>query len=864
MYIKSFNNDWYFWREKDAFSLIWDIPENARRIDLPHDAMLESTPSAESRNGGNTGYRDGDVYIYVKRIFIPEEAAQKTLIIKFEGVYMNAFVYVNGQQAGKNVYGYSVFYVALNDYIEYGKENEIRVQVRAGAMTNSRWYSGAGIYRDVWLLESDITYLEPDGVQIRTEYADEEYAVLEVKSEIHNRHFQYQNLVLESVITDDDGNLIATERIPVLLDGGESRICTQRFTVDSPKLWSAETPVLYKIISRLYLEKKQIPKNLKLADWENYQKEVVLLDENEEAFGIRTLRLNRKKGLLVNGVPVKLRGACIHHDSGLLGTATYEYAQYRQIRKLKEAGFNAIRMSHHPMAPAMLRACDRLGMYVMDETFDMWTIFKTSYDYALYYKECWEEDVSTMVRKNYNHPSVILYSVGNEIPEIGNGHGANICDDLCKKIKEMDPTRFTLVSINGIFATGTDITVLLEDIVKRHADENGMDENRQVSGINVNEFMSLQEAYMDEIVTHDMVSRRLETACASVDIAGYNYMTARYEPDGINYPNRIIVGSETYPPEIGRNWTEVKKFNHVIGDFTWTGWDYIGEAGIGIPGYAAGEGGFGAVFPAQLAYCGDYDITGWRRPLSYYREIVFGLRETPYIAVQNPAGYGRELMKTPWVMSDAISSWTWDGYEGKPVKVEVYSSGQEVELFSNGVSLGRKNVGEDLPYRSVFDMVYEPGSLVAITYENGKELGRFELSTASVERELIISVEESLKYASRCMEKFTKDIAKLIYLNVELRDEKDQLVMNDDRKLHVTVQGAERLGFGSANPKSLYHYQEDITETYLGRAQIILKAIEETSSEEKKIIVNVKEIRKDENDEKRNHCQGRTRSIIID
>lgn len=236
--------------------------------------------------------------------------------------------------------------------------------------------------------------------------------------------------------------------------------------------------------------------------------------------------------------------------------------------------------------------------------------------------------------------------------------------------------------------------MLLEDIVKRHADENGMDENCQVSGINVNEFMSLQEAYMDKIVTHDMVSRRLETACASVDIAGYNYMTARYEPDGINYPNRIIVGSETYPPEIGRNWTEVKKFNHVIGDFTWTGWDYIGEAGIGIPGYAAGEGGFGAVFPAQLAYCGDYDITGWRRPLSYYREIVFGLRETPYIAVQNPAGYGRELMKTPWVMSDAISSWTWDGYEGKPVKVEVYSSGQEVELFSNGVSLGRKTSGK--------------------------------------------------------------------------------------------------------------------------------------------------------------------------
>lgn len=854
MYLQNFNRDWYFWREKDAFSLIWDIPKNAKRIDLPHDAMLESVPYAESRNGGNTGYRDGDVYIYVKRLFLPEEAAKKTLKIKFEGVYMNAFVYVNGQQAGKNMYGYSVFYVDINDYVEYGKENEIRVQVRAGAMTNSRWYSGAGIYRDVWMLESDVTYLEAEGVQIATEFADEDYAVLSIKSEINNRDCQRRNLILESIIIDDSGNVIAAERTPVLLNGGESRICTQRMTVDSPELWSDKNPVLYKMVSRLYSERKKENSGVRLADWEEYQKEIVLLDENEEVFGIRTLQLNRKKGLLVNGVPVKLRGACIHHDSGLLGSATYEYAQYRQIRKLKEAGFNAIRMSHHPMAPAMLRACDRIGMYVMDETFDMWTIFKTSYDYALYFKECWEEDVRSMVRKNYNHPSVILYSVGNEIPEIGSGHGANICDDMCRKIKELDSIRYTLVSINGIFATGTDITTLLEDIVKRHADESSMEEEK-VSSINVNEFMTLQEAYMDEIVTHDMVSRRLEMACASIDIAGYNYMTARYEPDGKDYPNRIIVGSETYPPEIGRNWKEVKRFEYVIGDFTWTGWDYIGEAGIGIPGYTEGEGGFAARFPAQLAYCGDIDITGWRRPLSFYREIVYGLRTKPYIAVQNPAGYGKELMKTPWVMSDAVSSWTWGGYEGKPIKVEVYSSGEEVELFRNGISLGRKKAGEDLLYRTVFDTVYEPGSLVAVSYEDGKELERYELCTAYGKSELIISVEETEK----CLDKYETDMTKLFYLNVELTDEKGQLVMNDDRKLCVSVRGAELLGFGSANPKPLYHYQTNITETYLGRAQMILKA-----AGNEKIYVEVKEIGEDETNEKRNNSEVRTRSIIID
>lgn len=701
------------------------------------------------------GYRDGDIYIYVKKIYMPKEAAVKTNIIKFEGVYMNAFVYVNGQQAGKNAYGYSTFYVNLNDYVDFGKENEIRVQVRAGAMPNSRWYSGAGIYRDVWMLEAGLTYFTPEGVQISTEYADADCAVLSVRSEIKNRNYICEDLVLESIIKNINGDVILTELTPVVVDGGETRICTQRMTIDFPQLWSDEHPILYKLASRLYSRKKEEFQNVKLADWEDHQSNDCLLDENEESFGIRTLQINRKQGLLVNGVMVKLRGACIHHDSGLLGAATYEEVQYRQIKKLKAAGFNAVRMSHHPMAPAMLRACDSLGMYVMDETFDMWTTFKSSYDYALYFKECWEYDVSAMVKKDYNHPSVILYSVGNEIPEIGSGYGLKICDDLCKKIKQMDTTRYTLASINGIFASGMEINALLVDVVKRHADKTKRD-TVDVTNVNVNEFMTLQEAYLDEIVTHDIVSRRLELACASVDIAGYNYMTARYEMDGKTYPNRIIVGSETYPTEIGRNWEEVKKYSHVIGDFTWIGWDYIGEAGIGIPGYAFGEGGFGAAFPAQLAYCGDFDITGWRRPMSYYREIVYGLRKTPYIAVQNPYGYDKDLVKTPWVMSDATANWTWEGYEDRPIKVEVYTPGEEVELFINGISVGRKKSGSDLTYRTVFDMIYKPGILTAVAYENGRELGRYELQTVSEGRQLVI-VAESL-------EKNTLDKSDLIYL----------------------------------------------------------------------------------------------------
>ncbi|MDD7177630.1 MAG: glycoside hydrolase family 2 TIM barrel-domain containing protein [Lachnospiraceae bacterium] len=359
-----------------------------------------------------------------------------------------------------------------------------------------------------------------------------------------------------------------------------------------------------------------------------------LLDENMETFGIRTLSVDPKHGFCVNGKTVKLRGSCIHHDSGILGAATFYDAEYRRVRMLKEAGFNAIRMAHHPAASALLRACDELGMYVMDEAFDMWQRCKSDHDYGLFFDECWEKDVEAMVRKDFNHPCVVMYSIGNEIPEIGTDHGAKMCHDISEKIKESDPTRYTLASINGIFAASDVIQGIVAELL------NEQEAAGEISG-DVNNFMAVMDANTDKIVVHNEITKRLDKACAYTDIAGYNYMTARYELDGRIRPNRVIVGSETYPPAIAKNWELVESLDHVIGDFTWTGWDYLREAGIGVPAYQFGEGGFSAVYPCMLAYCGDIDITGHRRPASYYREIVFGLRQTPYIAVQNPYQYGK-------------------------------------------------------------------------------------------------------------------------------------------------------------------------------------------------------------------------------
>ena len=777
MKLCKWNDNWKFWPDKDAFALVWNIPDNAADITLPHDAMIESPAYAESPNTGNTGFRDGGNYTYVKLLELTEEEASKKHIIRFDGVYCHALVYVNEQLAGSEANGYSTFYVDITPWLHAGT-NEIRVQARNAGMTNSRWYSGSGIYRDVHMLTSDATYIEPDMVQITTENADEELAVVSVKTNVINETMRARTLVLSTVIKDADGTAAGCEKTVFFMKASESRTLTQRIIVKSPKLWSAETPDLYSF-------------EMRLCDGENE------IDDACGSFGIRILSLDAARGFRVNGEEVKLRGACIHHDSGIIGAATYEDAQRRQIQLLKDAGFNAVRISHHPAAPVLLKVCDELGMYVMDEFSDMWSRAKNDLDYALDFDKWWETDVALMVRKDFNHPSVVLYSVGNEIPEIGTDAGSGLCARISELIKALDPTRYTTAGINGVFAAGDQMGRILADLSR------DMQAAGEIDG-NVNDFMTVMDTKMDQIVVHDAISERLEKACAALDVAGYNYMTARYEPDSVNYPNRVMVGSETYPPEIERNWGIIKRLHSVIGDFTWTGWDYIGEAGVGIPAYKFGEGGFGAQFPCQLAYCGDIDITGFRRPASYFREVVFGLRKDPYIAVQDPHHYGENLIKTPWVLSDTVSTWSWKGCEGKPAVVEVYSDADEVELFVNG-----KSVGKAAPAGCIakFETEYAPGEIKAVAYAGGKETGSHVLMTAGKAEPAV---------------HITWEGDELIFADVQLEDETGTVATDSDVMLSAEVTGARLLGFGSGNPKPLGNYNEGRTMTWNGRAQMIL------------------------------------------
>lgn len=792
---ENWNRDWHFWKVDNSFAIGNGIPENADIVHLPHDAMIDEAPFAESKNGNNTGFRDSSVYKYAKKLYVSSEENEKLFFLKFEGVYMGATVYVNGQAAGRNMFGYSTFYVDVTPYLNYDADNLILVSVR-GAMKNSRWYAGAGIYRDVTLFISDRCHIRPDSLHLTTLEAEEQIAVLKLQATIANQKASNTQIRFDYEVSDENGNVVTGASVLQFVKEQSEVSVQRRFAVEKPMLWSANEPKLYQCKMDIYEV---------LPDGE------ILLDTQTMEFGIRTIAVDAKRGLRVNGKTVKMRGACIHHDSGLLGVATYETAQYRQISKLKQAGFNAIRMAHHPTSEALLRACDHLGMYVMEETFDMWQSCKSDFDYGMFFEDQWRSDVALMVQKDYNHPSVIMYSVGNEIPEFGTDAGAVFCAEMCEYIRSMDDTRLLTCGINGIFMTGEHLDEIVSEILQ--------ESDIKPSGT-VNDYLTVMDHYMPELVAHPIVNDSIDKICAPLDVAGYNYMTSRYESDAEKYADRVMVGSETYPPQIAENWGIIKKTAAVIGDFTWTGWDYMGEAGIGLPAYHFGEGGFTAQFPAILAYVGDIDISGFRRPMSYYRELVFEQTKVPYIAIQNPNHYGEQPMLTPWILGDLTASWTWPGCEEKPVIIEVYSAGEEVELIQDGIPLGRKPAGESSRYRVCFETTYHPGSLLAVSYENGVEIGRRELKTVTGDTALQIVAEDMNSYIPAQ----TEEKGILQYFSVSAVDADGTLNYNNSEQLKVEVSSAaEWMVCGNADPKSTHVPSDPKFELFEGKGQIIVR-----------------------------------------
>lgn len=771
-----FNQGWKVWKDLDPFELVFCVPEDAAEVDLPYDAMFHEEQKQGAVNGGYTGNIDAGEYKYYKRFFVPEEFRGGHVMLQFEGIYRNAGVFINQSRVGGSAYGYTDFTVEAGDYLRYGEENEVLVTVKCGTRS-SRWYSGAGIYRDVWLLHGGETYVKPYGLRFTTAEVDPDGALVCVSAEIRNDSLAARTLDIRLTVQDGEGGLAADQVYPVRINSRSVLDFRKNIYIDGAKLWDENTPNLYQAV-------------LTIRDGEK------ILDETAVTSGIRKLSMDTRHGLRVNGKTVKLRGACIHHDQGILGAAAYEDYEYRRVKRLKEAGFNAVRSAHNPASQALLNACDRLGVYVMDELVDVWNKSKVSYDYAIDFERSWESDIRHMVDADYNHPSVVMYSTGNEIFEICTEKGFETSRILSDKFHELDPTRYTTNGINGAFAAGDGLAKIVDDITHGEADTGKGD---------VNVFMAAMERDMPGIVSHPIIGGILEKLETTMDVVGYNYMTSRYLKDAAKYADRVMVGTETYPKQIAENWEAVKACPAVIGDFTWTGWDYLGEVS--------------PVYPDLMNPAGDISITGNRRPVSYYREIVFGLTKQPCIAVQDPANYGIPRNFGPWCYTDCTFCYSYEGQEGKPIMIQVYAGGDTVELFRNGRSLGKQACGKETAFETQFNTVYEPGELAAVAYENGKEIGRTVLRTAGKPAGVRLSAE---KYDT------------LAFVNVDVVDGQGVPAADAVTPLHIDIEGPARLlGFGGMKTRHRNGYENADTTAGEGHALAVLKFDPEAKGRER-------------------------------
>ena len=695
----AFNDNWYV-RHVEEEGL-------GTPVTLPHDAML-SEPRTEIAEGGlNVSWFEGRDYVYSKKYFFSEAELERHNILEFEGVYRKAEVFINGKKAMFRPYGYTNFYVELDGLIHPG-ENTLEVIARNADQPNSRWYSGAGIYRPVKLWYGPKAHIAVNGVKIRTVSVDPAVVEIRVKTSV-------PGTVKVQVL---DGETLVTET------SGEN---SMRVSIPEAKLWSVDTPHLY--TARVLFG----------------------ADTAEETFGIRSLSWGGE-GLRMNGERVILRGACIHHDNGLLGAACHPDAVERKLRILKENGYNAIRSAHNPCSKAALAVCDRIGMLVMDEYIDHWYIHKTQHDYVEFFDAFWKQDLTDMVDKDYNHPSVILYSTGNEVAETAQSKGIALAKEMTQLLHSLDGTRPVTCGINIFFnflnsigfGQYSDEKAAKEAERAARAKAAGKKAKERSTGSKFfNDMAGLLGADFMKIgaTLHgsDVTTRE---AFANMDIAGYNYGEKRYKKDLKKYPDRLILGSETFCFDAFRFWELAKENPRLIGDFVWAGFDYLGEVMVGSWEYGEYAKNFDAGPGWMSAGSGRIDLTGKPLGEALYTKVAFALDKGPYIAVRPLCHKSSKHSPSAWKMTNAQPSWSWRGWEGKRAHVEVYARAAQVELLLNGRSVGRKAMKNDCLF--TFRVPYENGKLEAVSYDpSGNEIGRNALVTAGEETMLRAVPEES-------------------------------------------------------------------------------------------------------------------------
>ena len=754
---REFNEDWLFGIQNGEKEVVV----------LPHDAMQEHGREAKALSGSGGAFYRGGCYEYEKKFWAPKEWKEQDVIIEFEGVAPNATVFLNQIEIARCAYGYSLFRVAL-ELLKYEAYNELNVVADNSELPNSRWYYGAGIYRPVWLWIGEKVHIHPAGIRVTTLSYDPAQILVEVEhtgKKLKDEDVKVEIFYQNEKVAEGQGNQV-------------------KIDIQDAQLWDADSPNLYQC-------------KVTLKDGEK------VIDTQSVTFGIRRLAWSTD-GFTVNGKNVLLKGGCIHHDNGILGARGFDKSEWRRVERLKESGFNAIRSAHNPASRAVLEACDTLGMYVMDETWDMWYAAKNKYDYAKDFYANYEKDIAAIVSKDYNHPSVIMYSIGNEVTEPAKEEGI----ELAKKIKEhfhsIDNTRPITAGINLSILLMASFGMNLSDVNQEKNETEVMNSTVYNEMVNKNGSQLVNGAASDE------ADRVTSPILDLLDIAGYNYASSRYEIEGEKNPHRIVVGSETFPQDLVNNWRQVEKHPYLIGDFMWTAWDYLGEVGLGAWAYEPDGATFHKKYPWLLADAGAFDILGNGNAEAGLAAVVWDAKKSPYIGVVPLNHPGVIPSKSMWRGSNALPYWSYQNCEGNPAEIEVYSKADSIELFINDKSIGNQKLND---YKAVFLAKYEPGTLKAIAYdENGMIHSESMLHSADHNTQICILPEE-------------KDIKKgeILYLDISLRGNNGEVECNRDTCLEVNVVGGDLLGFGSANPRTEESFLDGRYTTYYGRSQAVVK-----------------------------------------
>lgn len=748
-----------------------------KTVTLPHDAMLAEPRTALSAGGTNTGWYEGYDYEYRRTLTVPENELADTHILEFEGVYHNAEVWLNGQKAAFRPYGYTNFYVDCAPYLHAG-ENELRVIARNADQPNSRWYSGAGIYRPVQLWTAGGAHIALNGVRIRTLSLDPAVVEVRVKTTAPGT-VRLTVDDLPAVQQESDGEAVFT------------------LTLDNARLWTPETPNLYTC-------------RVSFAD-----------DEVTETFGVRKVEWGMD-GFLLNGKRYIIQGACIHHDNGLLGAVCDPDAVARKVRLLKENGYNAIRSAHNPCSKALLAECDRQGMLVMDEYIDHWYIHKTEHDYVDYFNDWWHQDLTDMVEKDYNHPCVVLYSTGNEVSETAQKRGIALTKEMTDFLHGLDDSRPVTCGVNIFFnfLSSIGFGVYSDEKAKKEAERAEKAKQRgekaaKKKAVGSQFFNNLAGLLGDEFMKRGATLHgcdvKTRDAFANMDIAGYNYGIYRYKHDLKKYPQRLILGSETFCNDAYKFRELAKQEPRLVGDFVWAGMDYLGEVMVGSWEYAdyaeTFDGGPGWV----SAGSGRIDLTGKPLGEALYTRVALEADNGPYIAVCPVNHTGDRHSPSAWKMTNAMPSWSWTGCEGRKASVEVYARAARVELVLNGHTVGSKTLKNDCLAR--FSIPYESGTLEAVSYDAADhEIGRCKLQSAGGTTRLTLDAEEP-----------TVKPGHLCYIRLRYTDENGITKPLVRGNIQVQVRGGMLVGLGSACPFNKHSYLDSETDTYYGEALAIVR-----------------------------------------